>query len=231
MPDIEAQVIAAPLELVVIATPNHLHCAQALMALEHGKHVVIDKPLARSTREADRLIEAAAHHHCKLAVFHNRRWDSDFLTIERIVAEELLGPIVNFEARWDRYRPTVSDRWREQPQFGGGMLLDLGSHLIDQSLRLFGMPQWLQRTCLAQRSGAVTDDGFELRMGQGNLAGITLGVSSMAADHALRYRMHGLDASYRKCGMDVQERQLVSRAVAATMRPSRSNCRRNGDNW
>jgi len=209
LPDIEALLALQPLDLVVIATPNHLHCAQALLALEHGKHVVVDKPLARSTLEADRLIEAAARHDRKLAVFQNRRWDSDFLTIERIVAEDMLGPIVHFEARWDRYRPAVSDRWREQPQFGGGMLFDLGSHLIDQSLCLFGMPQWLQADVFAQRSGAIADDGFELRMGKGNLR-ITLGVSSIAADHALRYRIHGLKASYRKSGMDVQEAQLVA---------------------
>jgi scyllo-inositol 2-dehydrogenase (NADP+) len=209
VPDMEGLLALQPLDLVVIGTPNHLHCAQALLALERGKHVVVDKPLARSTLEADRLIEAAARHDRKLAVFQNRRWDSDFLTIERIMAEDLLGPVSHFEARWDRFRPEVSDRWREQPQFGGGMLFDLGSHLIDQTLCLFGMPQWLQADVFAQRPGAIADDGFELRMGKGNLR-ITLGVSSIAADHALRYRIHGLKASYRKSGMDVQERQLVA---------------------
>ena len=209
LPDMEALLALQPLDLIVIGTPNHLHCAQALLALEHGKHVVVDKPLARSTLEADRLIEAAARHERKLAVFHNRRWDSDFLTIERILAEDLLGPVSHFEARWDRFRPEVHDRWREQPQFGGGMLFDLGSHLIDQTLCLFGMPQWLQADVFAQRPGALADDGFELRMGKGNLR-ITLGVSSIAADHALRYRIHGLRGSYRKSGLDVQEQQLVA---------------------
>jgi scyllo-inositol 2-dehydrogenase (NADP+) len=209
VPDMEGLLALQPLDLVVIGTPNHLHCAQALLALEHGKHVVVDKPLARSTLEADRLIEAAARHKRKLAVFHNRRWDSDFLTIERSMAEDLLGPVRHFEARWDRFRPEVNDRWREQPQFGGGMLFDLGSHLIDQSLCLFGMPQWLQADVFAQRPRAIADDGFELRMGKENLR-ITLAVSSIAADHALRYRIHGLKGSYRKSGLDMQERQLVS---------------------
>ncbi|HEY2417208.1 MAG TPA: Gfo/Idh/MocA family oxidoreductase [Steroidobacteraceae bacterium] len=209
LPDLEALLALQPLDLVVIGTPNHLHCAQALLALEHGKHVVVDKPLARTTLEADRLIAAAAHHHRKLAVFHNRRWDSDFLTIEKILAENRLGPIVSFEARWDRYRPAVSTRWREHSEFGGGMLFDLGSHLIDQSLCLFGMPQWLQADVFAQRPGAMVDDGFELRMGKDNLR-ISLGVSSIAADHALRYRIHGLEGSYRKSGMDPQEAQLAA---------------------
>jgi scyllo-inositol 2-dehydrogenase (NADP+) len=209
LPDIEALLALEPLDLVVIGTPNHLHYVQALKALEHGKHVVIDKPAARTTLEIDRLIDAAARCGRKLAVFQNRRWDSDFLTIERMAAEQLLGTIVSFEARWDRYRPTVANRWREQPQFGGGVLYDLGSHLIDQSLCLFGMPEWLQAEVFTQRTGAVTDDGFELRMGKGDLR-ISLGASSVAADNALRYRVHGLKASYRKSGMDVQERQLVA---------------------
>ncbi len=207
--DIQALLAVEPLDLVVIGTPNHLHYAQALTALEHRKHVVVDKPMARSSIEADRLIDAAARYGRKLAVFQNRRWDSDFLTIERMAAEELLGTIVSFEARWDRYRPVVSDRWREQPQYGGGVLLDLGSHLIDQCLCLFGMPEWLQAEVFTQRAGAVTDDAFELRMGKGELR-ISLGASSVAADNALRYRVHGRKASYRKSGMDVQERQLVA---------------------
>jgi scyllo-inositol 2-dehydrogenase (NADP+) len=205
--DVQSLLALARLDLVVIATPNHAHFPQALAALEHGKHVVVDKPMVLSTLEADSLIQAAAQHGCKLAVFQNRRWDSDFLTLQRIAAQQLLGSIVAFEARWDRYRPAVAERWREQPQYGGGLLYDLGSHLIDQALCLFGMPDWLQAEVFTQRTGAVADDGFEIRMGKDNLR-ICLGASSLAADHALRYRLHGLKASYRKTGLDVQERQL-----------------------
>jgi scyllo-inositol 2-dehydrogenase (NADP+) len=206
-PDLQALLGFEHLDLVVIATPNHLHHAQALAALEHGKHVVVDKPLALSCLEADSLIDAAARCDRKLAVFHNRRWDSDFLTIRRLLNQEALGNIVGFEARWDRYRPVVAQRWREQPQYGGGMLYDLGSHLIDQALCLFGTPDWLQADVFAQRAGAATDDAFQIRMGKANLR-ICLGVNSLAADNALRYRVHGLTASYRKTGLDVQERQL-----------------------
>jgi len=205
--DVEALLALGRLDLVVIATPNHLHYAQALAAIEHGKHVVVDKPLALSTLEADDLIQAAARHRCQLAVFHNRRWDSDFLTLKRLVTQEQLGAVVAFEARWDRFRPHVTQRWREQRQCGGGVLYDLGSHLIDQALCLFGLPDWLQAQVFAQRAGALADDGFEICMGKGTQR-THLGVSSLAADHALRYRMHGLSASYRKSGLDVQERQL-----------------------
>ena len=207
LPDLPALLSLPQLDLVVIATPNHLHVPQTLAALERGKHVVIDKPMALTVSDCDRLIEAAAECNRRLAVFHNRRWDSDFLTLQQLIARERLGPIVSFEARWDRYRPTVPERWRERPEFGGGLLYDLGAHLIDQALCLFGLPDWLQAELFAQRAGAVADDGFALRMGKGNLR-IVLGASSIAADSALRYRLHGLKASYRKRGFDLQEQQL-----------------------
>ncbi|HEY6451645.1 MAG TPA: Gfo/Idh/MocA family oxidoreductase [Steroidobacteraceae bacterium] len=205
--DMTSLLAVKPLDLVVIATPNHLHAPQGLAALAAGKHVVIDKPLALSTCEAGTLMEAAERHDCRLAVFQNRRWDSDFLTLRRIVAEHRLGTLHSFEARWDRYRPAVPDRWRERAEYGGGVLFDLGSHLIDQALCLFGMPQWLEAQVLTQRRGAAVDDGFEIRMGRDELR-ITLGAGSLVTDNALRYRLHGSDASYRKTGVDVQEQQL-----------------------
>jgi scyllo-inositol 2-dehydrogenase (NADP+) len=207
LPDLEALLALPRLDLVVIATPNHLHFPQALAALRAGKHVVIDKPMALSTEECDRLIEAAAARPLVLSVFHNRRWDSDFLTLRRLIERDALGALVAFEARWDRYRPTVPDRWRERPGCGGGVLYDLGAHLIDQALCLFGLPEWIEADVFAQRAGAQADDAFEIRMGRGPLR-IRLGCSSMAADASLRYRLHGLRSSYRKCGLDVQEQQL-----------------------
>ena len=207
VPDLEALLALPQLDLVVIATPNHLHCSQALAALEAGKHVVIDKPMALSVAECDRLIAAAERHGRRLAVFHNRRWDSDFLTLRRLLTEDALGEIRSFEARWDRFRPTVPDRWRERVEYGGGLLYDLGAHLIDQALCLFGAPEWLQADVFAQRAGARADDGFSLRLGKGALR-IELTASSVAADATLRYRLNGLRASYRKSGVDVQEQQL-----------------------
>lgn len=207
LPDLTALLSLPRLDLVVIATPNHLHLPQALAALERGKHVVIEKPMALTVSDCDCLIEAAAQHNRRLAVFHNRRWDSDFLTLQQLIVRGTLGPIVSFEARWDRYRPTVPERWRERPECGGGLLYDLGAHLIDQALCLFGLPDWLQAEVFAQRGGALADDGFAIRMGKGNLR-IVLGASSIAADSALRYRLHGLKASYRKGGFDLQEQQL-----------------------
>lgn len=193
-------------DLVVIATPNELHASQTRAALRSGKHVLVDKPLCLATREADELIELAQAQRRVLTVFQNRRWDADFLTIQRLVANGRLGELNAFHARWDRFRPSVVDRWREHGP-GGGVLFDLGAHLIDQALCLFGMPEWLQADVFAQRHGASAADGFELLLGKANVR-MTLGVSTIAANGGPRYRVHGARGSYVKSGLDVQEPQL-----------------------
>jgi scyllo-inositol 2-dehydrogenase (NADP+) len=204
---IEALLEIKPLDLVVIASPNRWHHSQAMQALNAGKHVVVDKPLAPSSVEASELGDVATRLQRKLAVFHNRRWDSDFLTLQKLLAEGVLGEPLSFRARWDRYRPDVAVRWRERNEAGAGILYDLGSHLIDQALCLFGAPEWLQAKLFAQRPGAVVDDGFEILMGRGNLH-ISLGASSVAADHAFRYQLDGANGSFRKSGLDPQAGQL-----------------------
>ena len=194
-------------ELVVIATPNRLHAVQAIAAVRAGRHVVVDKPMALTSIDADEIVAAAAGSDRKLLVFQNRRWDSDFLTLQRVLAEGALGELASFEANWDRFRPAVADRWREHPEEGGGILYDLGPHLVDQALCLFGLPDWLQADVFAQRAGAVVDDAFEIRMGIGRLR-ITLRSRSLVPDNALRYRLHGTQGSLSKTGMDMQEAQL-----------------------
>ncbi len=201
------------IHLVVIATPNHLHAEQAQAALRAGKHVVLDKPMCLSSREADALIELARTQRRVLTVFHNRRWDADFLTIQQLLAAGRLGELNAFHARWDRFRPEVVDRWREHGA-GSGVLWDLGVHLIDQAVALFGKPDWIQADVFAQREGATAADGFELLFGKGS-ARITLGVSSLAADGGPRYRVHGARGSYVKFGLDVQEAQLRSGMLAS----------------
>ena len=200
---------ASDIDLVVIATPNHLHVEQARAALMAGKHVVVDKPLSLHAAQADELIELATAQRRMLAVFHNRRWDSDFLTIRKLVDTGRIGALNAFHARWDRYRPAVADRWREHDVAGNGVLYDLGAHLIDQALCLFGQPDWVRADVFAQRAGAVASDGFELLLVKGT-ARITLGVSTLAADGGPRYRVHGARGSFVKSGLDVQEPQLRS---------------------
>jgi scyllo-inositol 2-dehydrogenase (NADP+) len=195
------------LDLVLIATPNHLHVTQATASLLAGCHVVIDKPAALDTLQVDELISIAKACDRKISVFHNRRWDSDFLTLERLLRADRLGEISAFETRWDRFRPRVAERWRENRDSGGGILLDLGTHLVDQALRLFGRPHWVQASVVAQRPHATVDDAFEILMMKGPLL-IKLGVSSLAPLPAPRYRVHGSRGTFLKAGLDIQEQQL-----------------------
>ncbi|HEY4368512.1 MAG TPA: Gfo/Idh/MocA family oxidoreductase [Steroidobacteraceae bacterium] len=195
------------IDIVVVATPNHLHVSQARAALEAGKHVVIDKPLSVTAQEARELGQLARAHALMLAVFHNRRWDSDFLTVRKLIDSGQLGTINAFRARWDRFRPVIPDRWKERAHPGNGMLYDLGSHLIDQAVQLFGRPQWLQADVFMQREGAVVDDGFEILLGNGPLR-ISLAANSLAASGDWRYVVHGSQASFFKPGLDPQEDQL-----------------------
>ena len=195
------------IDLVVIATPNHLHAPQTRAALDAGKHVVVDKPLCLHASEASELVAYARARDRMLAPFHNRRWDADFLTIRKLIDDGTFGELNAFHARWDRYRPSVADRWREHDIAGNGVLYDLGTHLIDQAVCLFGMPDWVQADVFTQRPNAVANDGFELLLGKDRIR-MTLGVSTLAADGGPRYRIHGAKGSFVKYAIDVQEAQL-----------------------
>lgn len=194
------------IDMVVIATPTPLHVTQARAALEAGKHVVVDKPISATSREARELAQFAKRRGLKLSVFHNRRWDNDFLTLRKLMQGNRLGEINAYHARWDRYRPQPSAGWRNQADRSSSMLYDLGSHMIDQALLLFGRPDWIQADVFKQRPAALTEDGFEILMAKGTVR-ITLGVSYMASDGGWRYRVHGSQASYLKAQLDPQEPQ------------------------
>jgi scyllo-inositol 2-dehydrogenase (NADP+) len=195
------------IDMVAIASPSPMHVAHAAAALRAGKHVVVDKPLAPTTAEVSELEHLATQHKRKLSVFQNRRWDSDFLTIKKLIDQGRLGKINSFHARWDRFRPQVTDKWKDRDEPGNGILYDLGTHLIDQTLMLFGPPEWLYANVFSHRPNSVTIDGFEILLGQGALR-MTLGVSLMCADGGYRYRVNGSEASFLKAGLDQQEDQL-----------------------
>jgi scyllo-inositol 2-dehydrogenase (NADP+) len=203
----EALLDVPGLDLIVVVTPNALHVPQVEAALEAGYHVVVDKPATPTRAEGEALADLAEARDLKLAVYHNRRWDSDFLTARRVLSEGRLGELRGLRMHWDRFRPQVLDRWRDRPAVASGNLYDLGSHLIDQALLLVGMPDWLQADVFAQRPGGVTDDGFEILMAKGDLR-ISLGVTLIGATPRDRFRLEGLNAAYRKTGLDVQEDQL-----------------------
>jgi scyllo-inositol 2-dehydrogenase (NADP+) len=196
------------IELVVITTPNHLHYSMIKQSLAAGKHVVVEKPFVTSSSEGEELISLAEEKGLLLSVFHNRRWDADFLTIKRLLQEERrLGEIATYEAHFDRYRPQVKDRWKENKIEGGGVLYDLGSHLIDQALCLFGTPQWVFADVISQRDSEKAEDYFHIIMGYGGMR-VSLNSRSMVLDPGPRYQVHGRKGSYMKYGMDRQEADL-----------------------
>lgn len=197
------------IELVIVATPNTSHFPLAQAALAAGKHVVVDKPFTITTADADALIRQAEQQDRLLSVFHNRRWDSDFRTVRQVIAADLLGPVMTYEAHYDRYRPNVQPRWREQPLPGSGILYDLGSHLLDQALQLFGPPAGLSADLGQQRPNAQAVDYFHLVLHYPGHRAILHG-SSLVRQAPFHFAIHGARGSFIKHGLDPQEEALIA---------------------
>lgn len=193
--------------LVVLATPNALHAPQALAALDAGKAVVIDKPFALDLAEARAVADRAEALGLLLSVFHNRRWDADFLALKAELDSGRLGAIHTVESRFDRYRPEVRDRWRERDEPGGGIWNDLGPHLIDQALVLFGRPLGVSCDLAVMREGGQATDWAHavLRYADRRVI-LHADMTTPAPD--IRFRVHGSTASWLKSGLDGQEDQL-----------------------
>jgi scyllo-inositol 2-dehydrogenase (NADP+) len=207
--DIQSILDDPAIRLVIITTPNTLHYEMAKQSLEAGKHVVLEKPMVNTVEEAEQLLELAKANECMLSVYQNRRWDNDFLTVKQLIQAGELGEIQTYEAHFDRYQPNVQNRWREQEGEGSGILFDLGSHLIDQALHLFGMPQFVQADVVNQRDGAVTDDYFHVVLGYDTMRAI-LHAGSLVSAHDLKYIVHGQKGSFIKYGFDCQEEALLA---------------------
>lgn len=205
VPDLAAALADPAVDLVVIATPDPLHAAQAQAALDAGKAVVIDKPFAATLDEARAVADHAVRAGKLLSVFHNRRWDSDFLTLKALIADGALGEIVQYESHFDRFRPVARDRWREAP--GAGVLLDLGPHLIDQALQLFGPPASVFADLAIQKDGGKAPDYFHLLLRYPRLR-VLLHASQMTVASDLRLAVHGTKGSFLKQGLDPQEGAL-----------------------
>jgi len=195
-------------ELIVITTPNDTHFDYASKALNAGKHVVLEKPFTLNTMEGKELVEISRRSKGVLSVYHNRRYVSDYLTIKSILEKKLLGNVHEFIARYDRYRfEARPGAWREKPIPGSGILFDLGPHLIDQALSLFGFPQTIYADIRMQRPHAVTDDYFELWLDYGNLK-LSLHAGMLVREMGPRYLIHGDKGSFLKPGEDPQEALL-----------------------
>jgi len=197
------------IQLVVIATPNKVHYELAKIALENGKDVVVEKPFTVTTEEADKLIVLAKATNRVLSVHQNRRWDSDFKTVKKIVDGNLLGDIVELEIHYDLFRPGFTKNWREEDEVGSGMLYDLGSHLIDQAQNLFGLPEKVFANLEIQRKGGKSIDYFEVILKYPKIT-VTLKSGLLIRDPSPHFVLHGTKGSFIKYGMDVQEEALKS---------------------
>ncbi|KAA0012661.1 oxidoreductase [Billgrantia pellis] len=195
------------IDLVVIASPNETHFTLGKAALVAGKHVVIDKPFTVSLSEAKLLKTEADKAERLLSIFHNRRWDSDFRTLQALIKAGTVGRPVALELRFDRFRPKVADRWREQQKPGSGIWYDLGAHLLDQARELFGMPRAILLDLMAARDDAQVDDDFHALLDYEEVR-VTLRASSLVAEPTPQLALHGTRGSFVKYGRDPQENWL-----------------------
>ncbi|PZU54797.1 MAG: oxidoreductase [Brevundimonas sp.] len=211
--DLDAALADPEVGLVVIAAPNALHAPMARQALEAGRAVVVDKPFTLTVAEARGLADLAQARGLLLSVFHNRRWDADFLTLQALIAAGRLGRILRFESHFDRFRPQVRDRWREADTPGAGIWYDLGPHLIDQALVLFGRPLAITADlAILRQGGQATDYAHAVLRYEDFRAILHADMTSPAPD--LRFSVQGDRAAWIKSGLDVQEDQLKAHGRA-----------------
>jgi predicted dehydrogenase len=207
--DIDVLLADPAIDLVVIATPGDTHAELARRALQSGRHVVVEKPFALDLAEARSLTDLAAERGRIIAVFHNRRWDSDFLSVRAAIEAGLIGPVVHFESHFDRFRPTPRDRWREDGGAGSGIWFDLGPHLVDQALVLFGAPSAVSADLAALRPGGRADDWAHVTLHYADKR-VILQASMCVAGGSPRFVVHGLAGSLVKQHGDVQEAQSIA---------------------
>ncbi|CAH0536084.1 oxidoreductase [Vibrio marisflavi] len=198
-------------ELVIITAPNDVHFALAKKALENNKHVIIEKPFVTDVAQGQELIELANRNNLVLSVYHNRRWDGDFLTIKKMINGGKFGDVKHYESHFDRFRPAVRQRWREQAEIGGGILFDLGSHLIDQAITLFGIPKAVTAQCETMREGSNNVDYFHVILHYPNNLAI-LHADLFSAGPNKRFTVKGTQGSFEKYGLDPQEERLIAGA-------------------
>ncbi len=201
---LEAMLADPSLGLFVIATPSGTHFEVARQVLEAGRNLVVDKPMAVTSAEIAQLMELATARNVLLTPFHCRRWDSDFQTLQKLLRENSLGRLVYFESNHDRWRPVTRVAWKDDPSQGGGLLLDLGTHLVDQALVLFGKPQSVGAEVLRERDCGAADDSYTLRLHYPEFW-VTLGANCLSSLARPRFHLRGTKGNYWKWGLDPQE--------------------------
>ncbi len=198
----------ASIKLIVVATPNSTHFPIALQALEAARNVVVDKPMALKSDEIAQLAGLAGGIGLHCIPFHNRRWDNDFLTVNKVLNEHSLGGLVHFESNFDRWRPGLSSRaWKEEAD-EGGLLFDIGTHLVDQVLKLFGEPAAVGAETQRERLGEGANDSFTVRLHYYTGFTVTLGANCLSSLARPRFHIRGAKGNFWKWGLDPQEDAL-----------------------
>ena len=214
------QILENPVvELVIINTPDSLHFEMAKKALIAGKHIVVEKPITQKSREAEELIRLAKENNVLLTVYQNRRWDGDFLTVQKVIAEKKFGRMVEFESHFDRYRTFINpNTWKEQGDEYSGALYNLGSHMVDQVVVLFGNPKAVLAHLKIVRTAGVVTDYYDIRLEYETFSAL-LKCSYLVKNAGPRYTIHGEMGTFYKTGIDPQEEMLKNGALPV------------GDNW
>ncbi len=205
---LEEVLLDKTIDLVSICSPNATHYEYAKRALQAGKHVLVEKPFTATSQEAEELILLSQKQQKTLSVFQNRRFDSDFLTVQKLIEDGFLGEILNFEIHFNRFKPFLNPKkWKEVISPASGIIYDLGSHIIDQVIVLFGVPQHVWGQTFTQRENSEVDDAFDIKLDYGKLK-VTLRSSLLVREESPRYLIHGTKGSFVKYGIDVQEDHL-----------------------
>lgn len=200
------------IDLVVVASPNRMHVPQAMAALQAGKHVVLEKPVAETAVQFQKLIAAANAADRLLIPFQNRRWDGDFMTVQQVVASGLLGKIHYYASSWEKYRPIPKPRtgWKAEQDHMNGLLYDLGPHLIDQAITLFGTPDTVYAQVQTRRPGGYADDFFHIHLRFPSGVDALLQTDQLNPFPAPRFHLRGQYGAFEKFGLDPQEERLVA---------------------
>jgi predicted dehydrogenase len=216
-----AEAFADPaIDLIVVGTPNDTHVELATAALRAAKHVVVDKPMAGSSSDARALITLATAQDKLLAPFHNRRHDGDFLTVRKLLTEGTLGRVTQVISHYDRFRPLQRPNTWKESGAGNGLLFDLGPHLVDQAIALFGAPTHITASVRRDRDQTDIEDAFDIVFDythNGRSLRYECSATMLAADPAPRFRVHGTHGSYTKTGLDPQEAALLGGARPPTL--------------
>lgn len=209
----------ADIELVIINTPDALHFEMAKQALKAGKHIVVEKPVTQKSKEAEELAKLANENGVLLIVYQNRRWDGDFRTVQKVLAEKKLGRLIEFESHFDRYRTFIApDTWKEEGDEYSGVLYNLGSHMVDQVYVLFGKPKAVTAHLKIVRTAGVVTDYYDIRMEYDGFSALVK-CSYLVKNAGPRYTIHGEFGTFYKSGIDPQEELLKAGKLPV------------GDNW